>query len=286
MKSVVYTLLIMVVLTVIGCSGEPFEVLGSNISPEIGSALISTRVPPFSRGVIQRLRVLVTSVDTAYMEPIDREMNFPVPGGNLSAGQVAEIPVGKRRFTVTAFDTERVLRFRGASDSEITDGQTSLVLVELGRIGGTVNFRTVIDLSGLDSSAVDSATLVALPLTSVLDILELIQESHHHQLGMLPLVSMGLGDQFSWLDKGIFSRQVTVSQLPSGRRKFVAHLRDLNSNGTLALADTITAIVDTVGEVEAVFNLELVQDNQTLLEIFSKTTLPGDSTVIVIVPKF
>ncbi len=286
MKSILYIALCLILLTGAGCNTEPFEVLGSDIPPEMGSALVSTRVPSFSRGVIQRLRVQVTSVDTIEMDPIDREMNFPVPGGNLSAGQVADISVGKRRFTVSAFDTDRVLRFRGSADSTITDGQTTLIQVDLERIGGTVHFRTVIDLSSFETSVVDSATLTALPMTSVLDILELVQPPHHSQLAMLPLVSMGLGDQFSPVDEGIFSRQVTVSQLPSGRRRFVAHLRDLSSNGTLALADTITADVDTLGAVEAIFNLDLVEDSQTLLEIFSKTTLPSDSTVVVVVPQF
>ena len=85
---------------------------------------------------------------------------------------------------------------------------------------------------------------------------------------------------------GSFSRLVRISQIPTGDRRFVAHLRDLSSNGSIALADTITAAIDTFSVAEAVFNLKLVVSSDGLLEVFTKTTLPRDSTIVVVTPTF
>ncbi len=273
-----------------GCNVEPFEVLAPGFRTEIGTALVSVQVPPFSRGVIQRLRIRVTAADTGRIRAIEREMNFPIPGGNLSVGQVADIPAGRRRFTVTAFDTQGILRFRGVADSVVASGQTALIQVGLERIGGSINFRSVVNapaiLAGDHPSVVDSTKLASLPSTSILDVIELIDQPHHVQLAMLPLVSVGLGDQFSASSTGSFSRVVRISQIPTGDRRFVAHLRDLSSNGSIALADTVTATVDTFSVAEAVFNLKLVVSSDGLLEVFTKTTLPRDSTIVVVTPTF
>ncbi len=69
-------------------------------------------------------------------------------------------------------------------------------------------------------------------------------------------------------------------------RRFVAHLRDLSSNGLRAFADTLSVDVDTLRAANAVFELEMVEDPLVLFEIFSKTTLPRDSTVVVVTPEF
>ncbi len=271
----------------IGCNTSPFEVVGpGGLSQETGSALVTAQIPSFSRGLILRVRLGVSSVDSDLIRNIERDMNFPIPGGNLSVGQVADIPTGKRRFTVTAFDTDNILRFRGSADSTITVGQTELIQVNLNRVGGTVDFRTVIDLARIDTSKVDSVTLAGLPTTSILDILEVITIASHPQLTMLPLLSVGLGDQFSVLSDGTLSRRIRVSQLPTGRRRFVAHLRDLSSGGTRAFADTINATIDTIRTTEAVFRLRRVESSAGLLEVFNKTTLPRDSTVVVVTPVF
>ena len=103
---------------------------------------------------------------------------------------------------------------------------------------------------------------------------------------ILPLFSVGLGDQFSVQDDGTLSRRIRVSQIPTGLRQFVAHLRDLSSRGTLAFADTLIARVDTLSITEAVFQLRRVQSPEGLLEVFNKTTLPRDSTVVVVSPIF
>ena len=274
-------------LGMLGCNTEPFEVIGpDDLRRETGNALVSAQVPPFARGLIQRVQLRVTTADSGPIRAIERELNFPIPGGNLSVGQVAEIPIGKRRFTILAFDTGGVLRFRGVADSTISAGETELVQVNLGRIGGTIDFKAVIDLATVDTSAVDSTTLAGLPATSMLDILELLSGAHHTRLSMLPLLSTGLGDQFSLQTDGTFSRSIQVSQIPTGQRRFVAHLRDLSSAGTRAFADTITAVVDTLSVTEAVFRLKPVASSEGLLEVFNKTTLPRDSSVVVVAPVF
>ena len=272
--------------TPIGCNSEPFAVISSDIQPEVGSALVSVSIPPFSRGLIQRVRLQITSVGLDRIRSIEREINFPIPGGNLASGQVTDIPAGKRRFTIHVFDTLGEIRFRGNADSTITSGETQLVQVGLGRIGGQIDFKTVINLSAIDTISLDRTRLAALPITSVLDVLELVSNPSHNRLTILPLLSVGLGDRFTLESSGALSRIIRVSQVPAGRRRFVAHLRDLSSNGTLALADTIVTLVDTLNITEAVFNLEQVRSSSALLDIFTKTALPGDSTVVVVTPVF
>lgn len=280
-----YCILLLLFLT--GCNAQPFQVVGpGDLRTDTGSALVSAQIPSFARGLIQRVRLRVSAADGDVIRAIERDMNFPIPGGNLSVGQVADIPVGKRRFMVTAFDTDGVLRFRGSADSTIAYGATELVQVNLQPIGGTVNFRTVIDLSVIDTTVVTRAVLAGLPATSVLDVLELLPDAHHTRLAMLPLLSIGLGDQFSVLANGALSRFIRVSQIPTGSRRFVAHLRDLSSSGTRAFADTITTSVDTLRVSEAVFRLRRVESSTGLLEVFNKTTLPRDSTVVVVTPVF
>ncbi|MDP6042335.1 MAG: hypothetical protein QGG64_27545 [Candidatus Latescibacteria bacterium] len=274
-------------LGMVGCNTEPLEVVGpDDLRRETGNALISAQVPPFARGLIQRVRLRVTAADSGPIRAIERDLNFPIPGGNQSVGQVADIPIGRRRFTILAFDTEGILRFRGVADSTISAGETELVQVNLGRIGGSIDFKVVIDLATVDTSRIDSTTLAGLPATSMLDILELLPVAHHTRLSMLPLLSAGLGDQFSLQPDGTLSRSIQVSQIPTGHRRFVAHLRDLSSAGTRAFADTITAGVDTVSVTEAVFLLKSVASSEGLLEVFNKTTLPRDSSVVVVAPVF
>lgn len=276
-----------VLVVFFGCNAQPFDVVGpGDLQTETGSALITASIPPFARGLIQRVRIRVSAADAGRIQTVDRDMNFPIPGGNLSTGQVANIPIGKRRFTVTAFDTGGILRFRGEADSTITTGKTELVQVNLNRIGGQIAFRTIIDFSTIDTTKVDTVTLASLPLTSILDLLEILPQASHPSTALLPLVSVGLGDQFSVAEDGTLSRQIRVNQIPIGQRRFVAHLRDLSSSGNLAFADTITAVIDTVGLTQAIFRLRRVESKEGLLEVFNKTTLPRDSTVVVVTPVF
>lgn len=271
----------------VGCNAQPFEVIGpDSLRTETGSALITSAIPPFSRGLIQRVRVRVSAADGGRIQTVERDMNFPIPGGNLATGQVANIPTGIRRFTITAFDTDGVLRFRGVADSTITVGETELVQVNLNRIGGAIAFRTVIDFTTVDTTKVDSLTLSGLAATSILDVMEILPTAFHTRLTLLPLLSVGLGDQFSVEGNGTLSRQIRVNQLPTGQRRFIAHLRDLSSGGTLAFADTITATIDTSAVSQAVFQLRQVETSAGLLEVFNKTTLPRDSTVVVLTPVF
>jgi hypothetical protein len=136
----------------LGCNTEPLEVIGpDDLRRETGNALISAQVPPFARGLIQRVRLRVTAADSGPIRAIERELNFPIPGGNQSRGEVAGIPIGRRWFTILAFDTGGVLHFRGSADSTISAGKTELVQVNLGRIGGTINFKAVIDSSVTNS---------------------------------------------------------------------------------------------------------------------------------------
>lgn len=268
-----------------GCDSQPFDVVAPSFRDETGTALVSVQVPVFFRGLIHRVRVQVTSADTGRIRTIQRDMNFPIPGGNLAVGQIAGIPPGKRRFTVTAFDTadtKGVPRFRGHTDSTVIAGQTKLVRVRLSRVGGRVNFDAVLDTA---EAAVDSATLVALPLSSVLDILELVPAPAHSNLAMLPLASVSLGDRFTVFGEGQFSRRVTITQIPTGRRRFVAHLKDLSSAGTRAFVDTVVVDVDTLAAKRAIFNL-LPARPEDLAEIFTQPTLPPDSTVIILTPQF
>lgn len=278
---------LLTVIGIIGCNAQPFEVIGpGSLQAETGSALITTSVPPFSRGLIQRVRVKVSAADGGRIQTVERDMNFPIPGGNLATGQVADIPTGKRRFTVTVFDTDNVLRFRGQADSIITVGETELVQINVSRIGGQIAFRSVIDFSTVDTTVIDSVTLAGLPLTSILDILEIVPQASHTKLALLPLASVGLGGHFSVSATGVLSRQIRVNQIPIGARQFVAHLRDLSSEGNLAFADTIIATIDTLNVTQAAFQLRRVESQAGLLEVFNKTTLPRDSTVVVVTPVF
>jgi len=276
-----------VLIGMVGCNAQPFDVIGpDSLRTETGSALITSAIPPFSRGLIQRVRVRVSAADGGRIQTVERDMNFPIPGGNLATGQVANIPTGIRRFTITAFDTDGVLRFRGVADSTITVGETELVQVNLNRIGGAIAFRTVIDFTTVDTTKVDSLTLAGLAATSILDVMEILPTAFHTRLTLLPLLSVGLGDQFSVEGNGTLSRQIRVNQLPTGQRRFIAHLRDLSSGGTLAFADTITATIDTSSVSQGVFQLRQVETSAGLLEVFNKTTLPRDSTVVVLTPVF
>lgn len=286
MKVIYLIFLCLLCCALIGCNSEPFEVISSDLKPEVGNALVSVSIPPFSRGLIQRVRLQITSAGLDRIRSIEREMNFPIPGGNLASGQVTDIPAGKRRFTVRVFDTLGEIRFRGNADSTITSGETQLVQIELGRIGGQIDFKTVINFSAIDTTSLDRTRLMSLPSTSVLDVLELVSNPSHNRLMILPLLSVGLGGRFTVESNGSLSRIIRVSQVPTGRRRFVAHLRDLSSNGTLALADTIVTLVDTLNITEAVFNLKQVRSSSALLDIFSKTALPSDSTVVVVTSVF
>ena len=267
----------------IGCDSKPFKVLAPDFQFEAGNALVSVRVPSFSRGLIQRVQVRVTEADTGQIQPIERDLNFPIPGGNLAVGEVIDIAAGRRRFRVTAFDTDGTLRFRGTADSVIVADQTRLISIRLVRIGGKVDFQVVIDTAEASLSVAELASLSA---SSVLDILEVIEEPHHPDLNMLPLASVSLGDGFSSVEEGLVGRLVTISQIPTGTRQFVAHLRDLSSGSSRAFADTVVVDVDTLDVVKALLELEQVRDAQTLADIFAKETLPRDSTVTVIVPEF
>ncbi|MBT3602631.1 MAG: hypothetical protein HN521_06130 [Candidatus Latescibacteria bacterium] len=281
------TVIFILLIGLIGCNAQTFDVVGpGNLEPDTGSALITASIPPFARGLIQRVRVKVSAADAGRIQTVERDMNFPIPGGNLATGQVADIPTGKRRFTVSVFDTDGVLRFRGGADSIITVGETELVQVNVGRIGGQIAFRTVIDFTTVDTTKIDSVTLAALPLTSILDVLEIVSQASHNKQALLPLLSVGLGGQFSVSATGVLSRQIQVNQIPIGQRRFVAHLRDLSSGGNLAFADTIIAQIDTLNVTQATFQLRRVESQAGLLEVFNKTTLPRDSTVVVVTPVF
>ncbi len=273
-------------LVVMGCEAKPFNVVAPAFERREGSALVSATVPPFSRGLIQRAEVRVTPADTARMRTITRNMNFPNPGGNLSVGQVTGILIGLRRFTVRAFDTVGTLRFSGFSDSTVSFNQTQLVQVNLGPIGGTVRFQTILNPGAIDFTVIDSAGIAALPSTSVLDVLELVDEPHHPSFAVLPVFSVALGERFTLDGEQRFTKTITASTIPTGVRRFVAHLKDLSSNQTLAFADTISVEIVASTTASAEFNLNLVEDTQTVIEIFTKQTLPPDSTIVVVSPQF
>jgi hypothetical protein len=271
---------------VTGCENEPFAVVAPAFRNETGTALISVSIPPFSRGLIHRVSITVSAADTERIRAIRRDMNFPIPGGNLAVSQVADIPPGRRRFHIAAFDTadtRGVPRFQGFADSTIIAGRTKLVQVTLNRVGGVVNFQAILDTVDANLS---EQIFSLLPLNSVLDILELIHKPHHDALDVLPLVSVGLGDRFTTLAEGTFSRRVTVAQIPTGVRKFVAHLKDLSSNGTRAFTDTVITEIDTLNPENATFNLRPVQSAEDLSKIFRQPTLPRDSTIVVLTPQF
>ena len=270
----------------VGCEVKPFDVVAPDFEAREGSAVISAVVPNFSRGLIQRVELKITSADTSRLRTVTRNMNFPIPGGRLSVAQVADIPIGVRRFMVRAFDTEGALRFQGHADSIVIFNRTPVVTVNVDRVGGAADFIATIDLNNLEGTALDSAAIVGLAATSVLDVLEIVSDPVHPSLGLLPIFSVRLGDRFNEDLNGLLTRVVRVQQIPTGSRQFVAHLKDLASNQTTALADTITVMIDTVGVVEAVFNLIPVEDPAVLRAIFTQETLPRDSSVVVETPVF
>jgi hypothetical protein len=77
-----------------------------------------------------------------------------------------------------------------------------------------------------------------------------------------------------------------VAQIPTGIRRFVAHLKDLSSNGTRAFTDTVITEIDTVNPKTATFNLRAVERAEDLSKIFRQPTLPRDSTIVVLTPQF
>lgn len=279
--------LVLMATALVACEAKPFSVLAPGFGPRVGSALVSVTVPPFSRGLIREVTVRVTSApaDTSRMRAISRNMNFPSPGGNLSTGQISAIPIGLRRFTVRAFDTNNALRFQGFADSTVSTDRTQLVQVTFNRVGGSVDFLSAIDSGLLDTLVIDSLGVASLPPTSVLDVIELVSDPHHPSFGVLPVFSVTLGDRFSMDDTGRFTRLVTADQVPTGLRIFAAHLKDLSSNESIAFADTIVVEVDTLRTAKAAFDMRLVQDAQTLSTIFTQA-LPADSTIVVTIPQF
>ncbi len=269
-----------------GCEVKPFEIVAPDFEVRDGSAVVSAIVPTFLRGLIQRVELKITTADTSRLRTVTRNMNFPIPGGRVAVGQISDIPIGKRRFTVRAFDTSGALRYRGQADSSIVFNRTSLVTVKVERIGGSVDFVSTIDLATLENTGIDSVGIVGMAVTSVLDVLEIIPDPIHPSLGLLPIFSVRLGDQFKTDLDGLLRRAVTVQQIPTGSRRFVAHLKDLASNQTRVLADTVTVFVDTVSIIQATFNLEPVRDPSTIRAIFTQETLPQDNSVIVVTPVF
>jgi|TARA_B100000686_G_scaffold300536_1_gene335136 hypothetical protein len=269
-----------------GCEVKPFDVIAPEFEARSGSAVVSVVVPNFSRGLIQRVELKVTSADKSRLSTVTRNMNFPIHGGRLSVAQVTEITIGVRRFTVRAFDTSGALRFRGHCDSSIVHNQTSLVSVNVNRIGGAADFISTVNLASFKNTSLDSTAVVGLAATSVLDVLEIVPDPIHPSLGLLPIFSVRLGDRFNEDLNGLLTRRVTVQQIPIGTRQFVAHLKDLASNQTTALADTVTVFIDTTRTVDAVFSLEPVGDPSVVREIFTQETLPRDSSVVVVTPVF
>ncbi len=115
-----------------GCGSGPFQISGPSSDDEpVGFALVSADIPLYIRGVIQRVNVNITAADTSRMAPILREMNFPIPDGSLAAGEVTDISVGRRLFSVSAFDTQEALRFQGSVIDSIRPGQATTVSVPL-----------------------------------------------------------------------------------------------------------------------------------------------------------
>ena len=288
MRGLRHTVLAMCAFVLVACEAKPFNVIAPAFETREGSALISATVPPFSRGLIQRVEVRVTPAptETSRMRTITRNMNFPNLGGNLSVGQVTDISIGLRRFEIRAFDTAGTIRFSGFSDSTVSFNQTQLVQVVLDPIGGSVQFQTILNPSLIDSTVIDSAGIAALPPTSVLDVFELIDDPHHPSFGELPVFSVALGERFTLDDQQRFTKTITASTIPTGVRRFVAHLKDLASFGTLAFADTISVEIDASTAAKGEFNLRHVEDAQTVIEIFTKQTRPPDGTVLVVSPQF
>lgn len=283
MKRIYFLLVLAAPVLFLACENEPFQVVAPGQYADEGSALLSVPIPSFSRGLIQRVTVQVTEADTGRIRLIQRDLNFPLPGGSLAVGEVTEIPSGKRRFRVRAFDTDGVLRFEGFTDSTIVTGRLKIVEVNLQRIGGRVNFDARIDLA---ATGLDSASLADLPDRALLDILELVDDPHHPALAMLPLASVSLGEALT-IREGVMSRRVSIQQIPSGPRQFVAYVRDLTSNRTYALADTLQDLEVLANQsVTGAFDLATVNRAETLDAIFDAATLPRDSTVVIVTPQF
>lgn len=257
-----------------GCGSGPFQITGPPpVEAPVGFALITADVPLYIRGVIRRVQVEVTTADTSRLEPIRREMNFPIPAGSLAAGEVANIPVGRRQFTVMAFDTQEALRFRGSVVDSVRTSQATTVSVPLMRIGGTLRFTATVTRANLSDSEV-----TGLAATSVLDIVELAASRD------LPRLALASTSVISFTREGSnFSRQVTIKQIPTGNRLFAGSLRDLSRGSRfVAFTDTVVAKVDTgsVGDVK--FTLKRV--NRSLQD--QEFVFPADSTVVVDSPNF
>jgi hypothetical protein len=257
-----------------GCGSGPFQVTAPP-SPElpVGFALITAEVPLYIRGVIRRVRVEVTSADTSRLEPIRREMNFPIPAGSLAAGEVANVPVGRRQFTVMAFDTQEALRFQGSTVDSVKAGQATTVSVPLARVGGTVRFTAT-----ATRAVVSDSLAVRLAATSVLDVVEL--EANRD----LPRLALASTPIIRFTQEGsTFSRQVTLKQVPTGDRRFAGSLRDLSRGGRFVVfTDTVAAKVDTGGVVDVRFSLKRVERQLSEQEL----VFPADSTVVVVSPNF
>jgi hypothetical protein len=258
-----------------GCGSGPFQVTGPP-PPDlpVGFALITADVPLYIRGVIRRVQVEVATADTSRMEPVRREMNFPIPGGSLAAGEVANIPMGRRQFTVTAFDTQDALRFRGSAVDSVKSGRATTVSVPLSRIGGTLRFTATLTKAELNDSLA-----VGLAATSMLDIVEL---GANRDLPRLALTSTPV---VKFTQEGdTFSRQVIIQQVPTGDRRFAGSLRDLSRGSRfVAFTDTVVAKVVAESVVDVKFSLKRARDRELMKE---ELKFPADSTVVVISPNF
>jgi hypothetical protein len=253
-----------------GCGSGPFQITGSPpVGLPKGFALITADVPLYIRGVIGRVRVQVTTADTSRMDPILREMNFPIPAGSLAAGEVADIPVGRRQFTVTAFDTQEALRFRGSVVDSVKNGQATTMSVPLARIGGTVRFTATVTRTD---------AIEALASTALLDIVEL------NASPSLPRLALASTPVTRFTREGnTLSRQVTIQLVPTGDRRFAGNLRDLKQGSRfVAFTDTVVAKVDTGGVADVRFTLKALGRQLTDLEY----VFPADSTVVVSSPNF
>lgn len=263
-----------------GCGSGPFQVSGPPL-PErpVGFALVSSDVPPFIRGVVQRVRIRVTSADTSRMDPILREMNFPIPGGSLAAGEVADIPSGLRQFLVTAFDTQGELRFQGSATDSVGVGRATTVAVTLARIGGKVRFTGAVAKSDLSSKESTADSLAAVLASSgVLDIVEL---NANPTLPRLSLASSPVS-RFTKEASG-YTRQTTIEVVPSGTRRFAGVLRDLSRGSRFAaFSDTSSVKVQADQLVDVRFSLKRL--NRVLTD--QEFVFPADSTVVSKSPNF
>ena len=257
-----------------GCGSGPFQISGPS-GPElpVGFALVTADVPLYIRGVIQRVRVEITSADTSKMSAITREMNFPIPGGSLAAGEISSVPVGLRRFRVTAFDTKEALRFQGSTIDSVRSGLATTLSVPLFRVGGRLRFTAT-----LSSSEIRDSLATVLEGSSVLDIVELGASADMPRLALAstPVLSFTR-------DGDAFSRQVTIDLVPTGTRRFAGNLRDLRQGkGTVTFTDTVSAKVDTGDVVDVELSLKRLDRVLQLQEL----VFPRDSTVVILSPNF